>query len=135
MCVNTPAAHAVVVATGKPLRVLIVEDEALIAFSLEEILEEMGFSVCAPQATEAGAVATAHQYQPDLMIVDARLREGSGIGAVETILRDRFVPHVFVSGDRLTGLALHPRAIVLQKPFLEADLARAIQRALGPGPA
>lgn len=131
---NTPAAQASSVAPGKPLRVLIVEDEALIAYVLAEILEEMGFAVCATEATEAGAVTAALQYQPDLMIVDARLREGSGISAVETILRNQFVPHVFVSGDRLTSLALHPRAIVLQKPFLEADLARAIQRALGPGP-
>ena len=122
------------VAPVQKVRVLVVEDEALIAFVLSEILEEMGFDVCASEATEAGAVAAAVLHQPGLMIVDARLREGSGIHAVESILRDSFIPHVFTSGDRLEAAVLHPRAVVLQKPFLETDLALAIQRALGPGP-
>lgn len=122
------------VAPGKKIRVLIVEDEALIALVLAEILEEMGFGVCASEATEAGAVAAAIRHRPDLMIVDARLREGSGIGAVETILRDHFIAHIFLSGDRLAASGLHPRAILLQKPFLEPELALAIRRALGPGP-
>ena len=134
ICASAMADNAGCVSLEGLKRILIVEDEALIAMVLAEVLKEMGFAVCASEATEAGAVAAALRERPDLMIVDARLREGSGIGAVETILRDRFVPHVFASGDRLSGLTLHPRAIVLQKPFLEADLALAIQRALGPGP-
>ena len=126
--VTAPAASAV--APRKQVRVLVVEDEALIALVLAEILEEMGFDVCASEATEAGAVAAALHHRPGLMIVDARLREGNGIRAVESILRDQFIPHVFTSGDRLEGAGLHPCAVVLQKPFLEADLALAIQRAL-----
>lgn len=134
ICIIATPANVASVSPFRQLRALIVEDEALIAFVLAEILEELGFEVCASEATEAGAVAAALRERPDLMIVDARLRQGSGISAVETILRDQFIPHVFTTGDRLSGLTLHPRAIVLQKPFLDADLAMAIQRALGPGP-
>ncbi|MGL4964058.1 MAG: hypothetical protein ACRC67_22700, partial [Inquilinus sp.] len=58
-----------------------------------------------------------------------------GVAAVETILRTGPVPHVFVSGDSSSVQALRPDAVVMQKPFREADLARAIQRALGATPA
>ncbi|HEY9343657.1 MAG TPA: response regulator [Inquilinus sp.] len=116
------------------LRVLLVEDEAVIAVLLAEVLGGMGYEVCAIEATEADAVAAAARCRPDLMIVDARLGTGSGVAAVEEILRTGPVPHVFVSGDSSIVQALRPDAVVMQKPFREADLARAIQRALGAAP-
>ena len=116
------------------LRVLLVEDEAVIAVLLAEVLGGMGSEVCAIEATEADAVAAAARCRPDLMIVDARLGTGSGVAAVEEILRTGPVPHVFVSGDSSIVQALRPDAVVMQKPFREADLARAIQRALGAAP-
>jgi two-component system, response regulator PdtaR len=114
----------------KALRVLVVEDEILIGMLLADTLGAMGYEVCAIEATETGAVAAAARCNPDLMIVDARLRDGSGVSAVEEILRTRWVPHVFVSGETSTILALRPGAIVIQKPFRDIDLNRAIQRAL-----
>lgn len=114
----------------KALRVLVVEDDALIGELLAEMLEGMGHDVCAMEATEADAVAAAARLGPDLMIVDVRLREGSGVGAVEEILRAGPIPHVFVTGDISRILALRPGAVVIQKPFREADLARGIQHAL-----
>ena len=112
----------------RALRVLVVEDDALLAFFLGEMLEGMGHFVCATEATEAGAVSAATLFRPDLMIVDAHLREGSGISAVEQILQTEFLPHVFVSGAQVSA----PRrgAVILHKPFFEADLASAIHRAL-----
>ena len=112
------------------LRVLIVEDEAIIAMLLAEVLGGLGYEVCAIEATEAGAVAAALRCRPDLLIVDVRLGDGSGISAVEQILRTGPVPHVFVSGELSTIQALRPDAVVLRKPFRETDLVRAIQRAL-----
>ncbi|SDR54237.1 Response regulator receiver domain-containing protein [Rhizobiales bacterium GAS191] len=114
----------------RALSVLVVEDDALIAMLFADVLAEMGHDVCAIEATEAGAVAAATRCRPDLMIVDARLAMGSGVSAVEAILRDGFVPHVFVSGDVMSVQALRPGAVVIQKPFREPDLVRAIQRAL-----
>ncbi len=114
----------------KALRVLVVDDDALIGMLFAGVLEAMGHEVCAIEATEADAVAAAARYKPDLMIVDARLRDGSGISAVEEILRAGWVPHVFVSGETWGIHALKPDAIVIQKPFRDADLNRAIQRAL-----
>ena len=110
--------------------VLVVEDEAIIAMLLVEVLAGMGHDVCAIEGTEADAVTAAVRCRPDLMIVDARLRGGSGVSAVDEILRTRFVPHVFISGDTSRIQALRPGAVAIQKPFRESDLARAVQRAL-----
>ncbi len=118
---------------GAPLkasRVLVVEDNALIGMLYLELLTEMGHMVCAIETTHTEAVTAAALYKPDLMIVDATLGQGSGVSAVEEILRARFVPHIFVSGDAEAVQEIKPRAIVLQKPFREPDLARAIQIAL-----
>ena len=114
----------------KALRILVVEDDAMIAMLLADVFAGMGHDVCAIEATEAGAVAAAVRCRPDLMIVDARLGDGSGFTAVEEILRTRFVPHIFISGDISTVRARKPGAIAIQKPFCESDLIRAIQRAL-----
>ena len=117
----------------KALRVMIVEDEAVIAMLLDEVLTAMGHDVCARETTEAGAVAAAVRCRPDLMIVDAGLGQGSGVAAVEKILRAGFVPHVFVTGRELDDEAFAPHAVVLQKPFQEAGLVQAIERALAVG--
>jgi DNA-binding response OmpR family regulator len=114
----------------KALRVLVVEDEILIGMLLADTLGAMGYDVCAIEATETGAVAAAARCKPDLMIVDARLRHGSGVSAVEEILRTGWVPHVFVSGETSTIQALRPGSIVIRKPFRDMELHRAIQRAL-----
>ncbi len=115
----------------RPLRVLLVEDEILIAMLFTQVLEDMGHEVCETASTEEGAVAAAARCKPDLMIVDGRLREGSGISAVERILLKGYIPHVFVSGDVSGVKARRPDAVVIQKPFFAPDLARAMELALG----
>ncbi len=112
------------------LRVLLVEDEVLMGKLLGEVLEGMGFIVCAIEATENDAVAAAMRCRPDLLLVDVQLAIGSGVSAVEEILRTGFVPHVFYSGDISGVQALRPSAVAIQKPFRVPDLARAIERAL-----
>jgi FixJ family two-component response regulator len=68
------------------------------------------------------------------MIVDVGLGEASGIAAVKEILRSRFVPHVFVTGDKVRGMPLGPDTVLIQKPFRVSDLDQAIQRALAVAP-
>lgn len=116
------------------LRVLVMEDDAVLAALLMDVLADMGHEVCAVEATESGAVAAAMRCRPDLLIVDARLAKGTGMSAVTQILRAAFVPHLFVSGDVLAVLALRPGAVVIQKPFRERDLVQAIQRAMDAAP-
>jgi DNA-binding response OmpR family regulator len=75
-------------------------------------------------------VIAAKRCRPDLMIVDIGLGEKSGIAVVEQILKEGFVPHVFVTGDGLRGLPLGPEAVVIQKPYKGADLVAAIGQAI-----
>jgi CheY-like chemotaxis protein len=113
------------------LRILVVEDDAVIGILLGEMLEAMGHEVCAIASTEVEAVAAATLHRPGLMIVDAQLGEGSGIRAVEQILLSGPMPYLFTSGDTLRARKLKPDAVMIQKPFQEPELTRAIERALG----
>jgi CheY-like chemotaxis protein len=108
------------------LSILIVEDEAIIGMLLSEVVEGMGHSVIGVAGTEGAAVALANEYLPDLLIVDAGLTSGNGVSAVDAILATRFVPHIFTTGDALKVRLLKPDAIVLEKPFNEAELTEAI---------
>jgi CheY-like chemotaxis protein len=116
----------------KNLRVLIIEDDGLIALLLESVLKQMGHEVCATVSTERAAIDAAHRWAPDLVIADARLHSGSGVSAVEKIIRARGekVAYLFVSGDTAGITARLPGAITLRKPFRETALANAIERAL-----
>ena len=112
------------------LSILVVEDEPMIAMLLGELLSEMGHDVCAIVGDEEGAVAAAAFHEPDLMIVDATLGRGSGLRAVDTIGLTAPIPCVYTSGDALEVRRRKPDALVLQKPYDEADLAAAIRRAI-----
>jgi len=112
------------------LRIMVVEDDVVIALLFSEVLEGMGHKVCAIESTQSAAVLAAARCKPELLIVDAQLREGSGVDAVDEIQLTGLVPHLFVTGNTLKVQALKPNAVVIQKPFYEADLARGIERAL-----
>src|SRR5579872_1338242 len=114
----------------KHLRVLVIEDDALVAMLLQEVLESMGHEVCGMAVTESEAVSTASRCHPDLMIVDAGLGRGSGVTAVEEITREGPVAHLFLSGDAERVRQQQPHAVVVRKPFRQAELAKAIDLAL-----
>ena len=116
----------------KALRVLVIEDDALIAMLLAEQLSDMGHDVCGTAATEDEAVLAAAHHRPDLMVVDAGLGRGSGVSAVEEICRAAPLPlpHVFISGDTERVRLRRPNAVVIGKPFRPAELARAIEIAV-----
>ena len=108
----------------KALQILVVEDDSLIAMLLVETLVEMGHGVSGVEATESGAVAAALRCRPDLIIVDAQLREGDGVSAVDQILSTVFVPHLFISGDIKGILARKPNAVAITKPFREQNSSK-----------
>lgn len=114
----------------EPIRVLIVEDDALIAMLLERFLADHGYEVCATAATEADAVVAALRYRPGLMIVDVQLRSGTGTAAVEEIGRTVAIPHVFLSGAPEGVQAHWPESAVVGKPFRVSALTTAIEKAI-----
>lgn len=113
-----------------PLNVLVIEDDAMIAMLYAEVLVQIGHQVCGLASTEDQAVLLAQRLLPDLIIADLGLREGSGMMAIRRILRDRNVPHLYVTGsDVHPGQTADPR-FVLRKPFSEQQLVRAMLSAM-----
>ena len=112
------------------LRILLAEDEPLISIFFAELLVEMGYEVCAIEVTEDAAVEAAARLKPDLLIVDRHLKQGSGVVAVARILKEGLVPHIFMTGDRLVRDEVPANAIILQKPFRDADVGEAINAAM-----
>ena len=101
----------------KALRTLVVEDDAMIGGLLAETLEGLGHAVCAVESDVANAVAAASHLRPDLMIVDVGLGEATGVAALKEILRSRFVPNVFVTGNAVRGAHWVPRLSSFKSPF------------------
>ena len=62
------------------LRVLVIEDDALIALMLTEVLSDPGHGICATAAMAAEAFAAAHAQRPDFLLSDVKLRDGSDLG-------------------------------------------------------
>lgn len=110
------------------IRVLVVDDDAVIGMLLAEMLGEMGLDVCGIEMTERGAIDAALRLIPDLIIVDAGLASGSGVAAMAAIERRGRIPHVFMSGARVLA-DLHGAPMLL-KPFSEEALEAAIRLAM-----
>ncbi len=72
--------------TSRPLRLLVVDDHEVVRQGLVSLLERReGFQVVAQAGTVAEAIEAAHKYQPDLIVMDVRLPDGSGIEACREI--------------------------------------------------
>lgn len=70
----------------KPLRLLVVDDHEVVRQGLVSLLERRdGFQVVAQAGSAAEAVEAAHKFQPDLVVMDVRLPDGSGIEACREI--------------------------------------------------
>ena len=75
--------------TTRPLRLLVVDDHEIVRQGLVALLERRPeFSVVAQAGTVAEAIAAAHRFEPDLVVMDVRLPDGSGIEACRDIRAD-----------------------------------------------
>jgi len=111
-------------------RILVVEDEMLVSMLLEDMLADFGCRVVGPAPTIAEAMPLASGAEIDAAVLDLNLG-GDPIFPVADALKARGVPFVFASGYGSGGLSeAHRGAPMLQKPFRQADLERAL-RGLG----
>jgi DNA-binding response OmpR family regulator len=111
----------------------IIEDEYLIAKSLQDMLEDLGFTKFSFARSEDAAVVGANQPDLDLITADVRLLPGDGVTAVEKICSDRNIPVLFITGYREELEERKPDAVVLQKPVKQDELAEAVRRLLSRG--
>jgi CheY-like chemotaxis protein len=116
------------------MRILVVEDEALLAMHLEDLIATLGHESCGAVADAAGAIALAERTRPDLVLMDLALAGGDDGREVARELRMRLgLPSLFVTGnpdllDTPEGRAAEPIGVV-GKPFRDEDIAAAIERA------
>lgn len=113
------------------LRVLIVEDEAMVSMLLEDILGELGCEFAGPAFNVSQAVSMAKsEPQLDAAILDVNLA-GAEIYPVAEVLADRKVPFVFATGYGADGVAEHWRSRPrLQKPFSIQQVAQVLAEAV-----
>jgi PAS domain S-box-containing protein len=106
-------------------RVLLVEDEALVAMMIQDTLAELGFQVVGPVSSASGALAAARESHFDAAVLDINLGDGL-VYTVAEILEKRGVPFVFVTGyDADSVDARFSGVPVLQKP-IERDMLQKI---------
>lgn len=114
-------------------KVLIIEDEPIIALDLENLVTELGHKVVAIAATRDDAVAKALSERPGLVLADINLGEGgSGIDAVSDILASFDIPVIFITAypeKLLTGERPEPTYLIA-KPFLPETVQATVGQAL-----
>ena len=107
-------------------RILVVEDEPLVAFDNEHFLRDAGYEVVATVDTVPEAVAYIVKHKPDLVLSDVSLSDsGNGLDIAQAA-RKKGVPVVFVTGSRLDGEAKLAMG-VLAKPYSQRDLLATIE--------
>ncbi|MDB5684916.1 MAG: hypothetical protein JWM38_1071 [Sphingomonas bacterium] len=105
-------------------RIMIVEDEPLVAFDNEHSLRDHGFVVVATVDSVADAVRGIAEHDLDLVLADVNLSDGNGID-VALAAREKGVPLLFVTG--LCPVEAQMLAIgCLAKPYSQRDLLDAL---------
>lgn len=115
-------------------RILVIEDEAIIAMDLQDIVADMGHAITGVARTERGAIDLAGKETPDLILSDIQLADNSsGIDAVNAILKATGeIPVIFITAfpERLlTGERPEP-AFVITKPYSEEQVRSAVSQAM-----
>jgi DNA-binding response OmpR family regulator len=111
-------------------RVLIVEDELLVALLIEDFLAEFGCRILGPCGSVANALLAARTEEFDLAVLDVNLA-GEKVYPVAEVLAERQIPFLFVSGYGDDAIPPgHSEWKVCAKPFKGNELATMMSEAL-----
>ncbi len=118
----------------KGRRVLVVEDDPMVAMLLVDMLDTIGCEIVAVASRLEDALEKAQCLSFDLAILDINL-EGANSFHVAELLSKRAIGFIFATGYGKAHLPADlANAPLLQKPFVERDVARALRRALSGRP-
>ncbi len=110
-------------------RILVVDDEPLVAILLEDALQEFGYQVVGPVENLRAAIQLANSERIDAAIVDINM-DGQVSDAVADKLMERGIPFIFVSGHARANGLRYAQVPLLRKPFSVEDLQRALEAIL-----
>jgi CheY-like chemotaxis protein len=114
------------------LRVLVVEDESIVSFLLEDMLSELGCRVIGLASNVRQALAMLAQERPDAAVLDVNLRGELAFPIADRLQSDA-VPFLFATGYGAPGIPERWRQCpVVQKPFRLSELASALEAAVAP---
>jgi DNA-binding response OmpR family regulator len=117
------------------LRVLVVEDESIVAFLLQDMLTDVGCNVLGHASSVAEAFTLLDRLKPDAAVLDVNLRGEMIFPFAERLERSR-VPFLFATGYGVAGVPEHWRRWpIIQKPFQLRTLTAALEAALTGEPA
>ena len=114
---------------SEPMRILVVEDEALILMQIEMMLEDAGHRVVGTAMTAAEAIALLHETRPELVLIDLRLGDGSsGLDVAQAVRDIGGITAAFMTANaRALSDDMEGATAVIAKPFtgtvLEESLA------------
>lgn len=110
---------------------MIVEDEALIAYAIEEMVTSLGYDVVGPIATVKDAIAATERDWPHVAILDVNLRDGEVFPLADLLSRSN-VPIVFhtANSDSIDLSGRYSRARIVAKPSSSRQIASAIDAVL-----
>ena len=111
-------------------RILIIEDEMMIAMMVEDFLADLGWDVVGVAGTLDRALAMVRDAVIDAAVLDVNLNGRDTFAAAE-ILSERHIPFVFATGYGVKGIADRFRAVpTLTKPYQRDELAAALRQAM-----
>ncbi len=112
-------------------KILVAEDEMIVALDLCETVEEAGFQVDGPHSGISAAMLAFQKQKPDLAILDIALSDGEVLNLARTFMAED-IPVIFHTASReVTEVAQSfPRAWALPKPCPPTDMLEAVSHAL-----
>ena len=108
-------------------RVMVVEDEMLVAMLIEDTLRDQGYDVVGPFTNLPDALAAAGREAADIALLDVNLR-GQRVYPVAELLESRGIPFLLLSGYGSEAVpAEHAHWAACSKPFMPRDLTRRME--------
>jgi CheY-like chemotaxis protein len=130
MCSPMPTTEHPTGRPGAPARVLLVENDFLIAETVTDQLSELGYAVVGPAYSLTEAIRIAESESIDATLLDWRL-DGVTSDAVADILLERQIPFTFLTGYTEIADSRYRKIPLLKKPFLMEALGNAVEAMVG----
>jgi CheY-like chemotaxis protein len=112
------------------LRILLVEDEPIIAMTAEDMLETIGCTIVASAGTIDEALAATRRGGFDVAMLDINLNGVASLPVADALKRSG-TPFLFTTGYGSDGCGPHTDVPLVTKPYRIADLEAALARAIG----